>query len=46
VKRKEFEEKQISLVQEKNDLSLQLQAVSARVDHTNETRNYDSESHS
>lgn len=28
VKRKELEEKQVSLIQEKNDLSLQLQAVS------------------
>lgn len=28
VKRKELEERQVSLVQEKNDLSLQLQAVS------------------
>lgn len=29
VKRKELEERQVSLIQEKNDLSLQLQAVSA-----------------
>lgn len=28
IKRKELEEKQVSLIQEKNDLSLQLQAVS------------------
>lgn len=29
VKRKELEERQVSLIQEKNDLSLQLQAVSS-----------------
>lgn len=29
LKRKELEEKQVSLIQEKNDLALQLQAVSA-----------------
>lgn len=44
VKRKEFEEKQISLVQEKNDLSLQLQAVSVRLENSKETRSYETES--
>lgn len=32
VKRKELEERQVSLIQEKNDLSLQLQAVSGTPD--------------
>lgn len=31
-RRKELEEKQVSLVQEKNDLLLQLQAVSRHID--------------
>lgn len=33
-RRKELEEKQVSLVQEKNDLLLQLQAVSRHIDYT------------
>ena len=33
-KRKELEERQVSLIQEKNDLSLQLQAVSTSTPHT------------